>query len=128
MAGGSAPLRKGSPVSVRHQLAVLSLAVLAGCAVGPDFKHPTAAVPPTWRVSDDPRLATAVAAESLWWKAFNDPTLDHLIELGRKQNLPLQISGLRIVEARAQLGIAFGQLFPQIQAAFGSALANRLSA
>ncbi|HVX96347.1 MAG TPA: efflux transporter outer membrane subunit [Polyangia bacterium] len=110
-----------------HQLAVLSLAVLAGCAVGPDFKPPAAAVPPTWRVSDDPRLATAVAAESQWWKSFNDPALDNLIELGRKQNLPLQIAGLRIVESRAQLAIAFGQLFPQIQALFGSALANRLS-
>ena len=46
---------------------------------------------------------------------FNDPTLDRLVELAYQQNLPLQIAGLRIVEARAQLGVATGQQYPQIR-------------
>ena len=40
------------------------------------------------------------------------PALDRLVELAYRQNLPLQIAGLRIVEARAQLAIATGQQYP----------------
>src|SRR4051812_17463544 len=96
---------------------VFCLALLAqsACAVGPDFKRPEAEVGQRW-LATDPRLATETAADSLWWKAFNDPALDRLIDLAFRQNLPLQIAGLRIVEARAQFGVATGRQFPQTQA------------
>lgn len=99
----------------------LALSLLAGCAVGPDFTKPEAAVAPSWSAKEDPRVATQTAADSLWWKAFNDPVLDRLIDLSYQQNLPLQIAGLRILEARAQLGIATGQQYPQLQIARASA-------
>jgi NodT family efflux transporter outer membrane factor (OMF) lipoprotein len=105
-------------------LAGASLA--GGCAVGPDFTRPTATVAQTWRATD-PRVAAQAAADSQWWKAFSDPTLDRLVELAYRQNLSLQIAGLRIVEARARLGIATGQYFPQTQVAFGTATAEGLS-
>ncbi|MDX2499307.1 MAG: TolC family protein, partial [Deltaproteobacteria bacterium] len=50
-----------------------------------------------------------------WWHLFEDPVLDHLIELAREQNLDLRIAGLRILESRAQLGIAGSSLYPQLQ-------------
>jgi NodT family efflux transporter outer membrane factor (OMF) lipoprotein len=53
--------------------------------------------------------------------------LNALIDTAYNQNLPLQIAGLRIFEARAQLGIATGLQYPQTQLAGGSATANRLS-
>src|SRR4029079_7714935 len=85
--------------------AVASLAVLlvavAGCAVGPNFATPQATVAGKWRAGDA-RVSTQAAADSLWWKAFHDAARDRLIELAHRQNLPLQIAGLRIVEARAQ--------------------------
>jgi NodT family efflux transporter outer membrane factor (OMF) lipoprotein len=96
--------------------ATIALALtFAGCAVGPDFKRPEATVPSGWRNTNDPRLATQAAADSLWWKSFNDPALDRLVELAYRQNLPLQIAGLRIMEARAQFGVATGLQFPQTQ-------------
>jgi NodT family efflux transporter outer membrane factor (OMF) lipoprotein len=103
------------------------LLALAGCAVGPSFTTPQAPLAQSWRPQSDPRIATQTAADSLWWKAFNDATLDHLVDLAMQQNLPLQVAGLRIVEARAQLGIATGLQFPQSQAIVGTASANRLS-
>jgi len=99
---------------------------LVGCAVGPDFARPQATVAQSWRTSD-PQLAAQAATDSLWWRSFNDATLDHLVDLAYQQNLPLQIAGLRIVESRAQLGVATGRQFPQVQAAFGSATAQGLS-
>jgi NodT family efflux transporter outer membrane factor (OMF) lipoprotein len=100
---------------------------LGGCAVGPDFKRPEAAIPQRWSATGDPRIATQTATDSQWWKGFNDSSLDRLVELAYGQNLPLQIAGLRIVEARAQLGIATGNQFPQVQEVFGSATAVHLS-
>jgi NodT family efflux transporter outer membrane factor (OMF) lipoprotein len=94
---------------------------LAGCAVGPDFTKPTASVPQAWQGTSDARLATQPEADTQWWKSLADPTLDRLIALAYQQNLPLQIAGLRIVEARAQLGIATGRQFPQFQVVSGIA-------
>ena len=51
---------------------------------------------------------------------FNDPVLDKLVELSYQQNLPLQVAGLRIFEARARLGIAIGQQYPQEQQVNGA--------
>ncbi|HKU42125.1 MAG TPA: efflux transporter outer membrane subunit [Polyangiales bacterium] len=89
--------------------------IFAGCAVGPDYKRPDVKVPESWSASKDPRIATQTEAEVAWWKGFNDPILDKLIDLAYRQNLTLQIGGLRIAEARAQLGIATGQQYPQVQ-------------
>jgi NodT family efflux transporter outer membrane factor (OMF) lipoprotein len=99
---------------------------LVGCAVGPDFKTPEAPINPNWAPKGDPRIATDTAADALWWRAFNDPVLDRLIDLAYRQNLPLQVAGLRIVEARAQFGFATGSQLPQLNA-FGSAAAVGLT-
>jgi NodT family efflux transporter outer membrane factor (OMF) lipoprotein len=104
------------------------LLALAGCAmVGPDFKKPDVAVGDNWHESGDPRIAAQTSADNNWWKGFNDPVLDRLIDLAWGQNLPLQIAGLRIFEARAQLGIATGQQWPQTQELNGSATAVGIS-
>jgi NodT family efflux transporter outer membrane factor (OMF) lipoprotein len=81
----------------------------------------------SWRAAASAQIATQTATDSLWWKGFNDPTLDRLIELAYRQNLPLQVAGLRIVEARARLGVATGMQFPQVQAVVGQVTAVGLS-
>jgi NodT family efflux transporter outer membrane factor (OMF) lipoprotein len=53
-----------------------------------------------------------------WWSVFNDPTLDALIQNAYQQNLTLRVAGARILEARALLGIARGEIFPQTQNVF----------
>ena len=93
---------------------------LAGCAVGPTFATPQTPVLEKWSGASDPRITTQNTADSLWWKAFNDPALDRLVDLAHRQNLPLQVAGLRIVEARAQFGVATGRQFPQTQELFAS--------
>jgi NodT family efflux transporter outer membrane factor (OMF) lipoprotein len=50
-----------------------------------------------------------------WWRLFDDPALNHLIEEAREANPSLRIAGLRILESRAQLGIARSNLYPQNQ-------------
>jgi NodT family efflux transporter outer membrane factor (OMF) lipoprotein len=62
-----------------------------------------------------------------WWTVFNDPILDTLIRTAYQQNLTLREAGARILEARALLGIARGDLFPQEQFAFGEYSRIKLS-
>ncbi|WP_223642946.1 efflux transporter outer membrane subunit [Corallococcus sp. EGB] len=99
------------------------LTVLSGCTVGPRFTRPEAPIAKEWSTQGDPRLSTQDAVNTEWWKSFGDPSLDRLVELAYRQNLPLQIAGLRIVEARAQLGILTGRQFPQVQVATASVAA-----
>ena len=102
--------------------------VIGGCAmVGPDYVKPKTQEPQEWLESGDPKIESQDADFSKWWAVFNDPVLNELIQAAYQQNLPLQIAGLRIYEARAQLGIAFGFQYPQTQQGLGSATANQIS-
>jgi NodT family efflux transporter outer membrane factor (OMF) lipoprotein len=100
---------------------------LAGCTVGPRFERPETMLNDNWSEKNAPQLATQATADSAWWRAFNDPTLDRLIQLAYQQNLSLQITGLRIMEARALLGIAVGWQYPQLQVISGAATGVGLS-
>src|SRR5215472_425910 len=93
---------------------------LTGCAVGPHYVRPTLKVNDHWSTTASPQISTQLAADSAWWKAFNDPALERLIQLAYSQNLSLQVAGLRIMEARAELGIATGDRYPQLQQASAS--------
>jgi len=106
-------------------LCVCSLAV--GCTtVGPNFKKPAVVEMQDWTV-DNPVIDRNSIDLRKWWTVFNDPLLDLLIEESFRQNLSLQVAGLRILQARAQLGIAEGRLYPQVQQANGSISTNRIS-
>jgi NodT family efflux transporter outer membrane factor (OMF) lipoprotein len=85
-----------------------------------------ASVSETWIDANDPRLQNLRNDNVRWWMAFNDPTLDQLMVAASQQNLSLRVAGARILEARAQRGIANGNLFPQQQGAFGLYSRNAL--
>ena len=110
-------------------LAVAASLALGGCAVvGPNFSRPEAPVAEQWSAAGDTKGAAQEPADYReWWKVLGDPTLDRLIDLAYAQNLPLQVAGLRVLEARAQLGVAIGNLYPQLQQVGGSAFYNQLS-
>jgi NodT family efflux transporter outer membrane factor (OMF) lipoprotein len=121
------PMISPEPWATTGVVALLSAVLLfSGCTVGPDFVRPEAKMNENWNEKGDARVRQT-AVDQQWWKAFHDPTLDQLIQLAYQQNLPLQITGLRIMEARAQLGIAIGRQYPQLQEAFGSAIGVGLS-
>ena len=66
-------------------VAYFGLLLLCACAVGPDFKRPEITVAGSWHATD-PRLTTQTAADSLWWKSFNDPGA----EQPRRARLPAE--------------------------------------
>jgi NodT family efflux transporter outer membrane factor (OMF) lipoprotein len=101
--------------------------LVSGCTVGPDFIRPDVEMEAEWMEKGDPRFKTGTEDITDWWTVFNDPVLNKLIETSYLQNLDLQIAALRILEARAQLGIAVGFQYPQTQDMKGGASANQIS-
>ena len=76
---------------------------------------------PNWLEAGDYKQVSTKAEDYRdWWQAFNDPALNQLIDTAYRENLTLRIAGVRVLAARAQLGVAIGQLYPQTQQATGS--------
>jgi NodT family efflux transporter outer membrane factor (OMF) lipoprotein len=108
--------------------ALVLIPLFTGCLkVGPDFVLPESPVAASWLDSGDERLQNTSFQGRDWWRVFHDPVLDGLIDRAYKENLTLRIAGLRGLEARAQLGVSIGLLFPQTQEAFGSLQQTRSS-
>ena len=98
---------------------VLALAVLAaataGCVVGPDYHPPAADVPAHWSAA--PEHSASASSDPLpWWKAFNDPVLDALIDRALHANLDLQGAEARLRAVRASRGIAAAARWPSVDA------------
>ena len=106
-------------------LALAGMFLVAGCkTVGPDFEKPEAPVADTWLNADDERVDTSASTYQDWWEVFEDPALSGLIDTAYQQNLSLQVAGLRVMEARARLGIATGLKYPQAQSVGGAYIYN----
>ena len=100
----------------RRRMLAAALAVpIAGCTVGPDFTRPAAPVADQWLEAGGPSVLTDHQEYEAWWTVFHDPTLDRLIDVAYKQNLTLMSAGARVLEARATLGVAIGEVYPQTQ-------------
>jgi NodT family efflux transporter outer membrane factor (OMF) lipoprotein len=99
-----------------------------GFEVGPNYSGPPAPAASTWIDYADPRVCADPVDLSAWWHLFGDPRLDELEAAAVAQNLTLQAAGQRIIQARAQRGIAVGFLFPQVQQATGDYTNNKQSA
>ncbi|MEN9543301.1 MAG: hypothetical protein RLZZ598_134 [Pseudomonadota bacterium] len=92
---------------------LLLAGLVAGCALGPDYRRPVVATPERYR------YASAEARElsnSAWWAQFGDPVLEALIEEGLANNLDLRIAAAQVEQFAGALGSARAQLFPQIGA------------
>ena len=91
---------------------LLSLLTLTACSVGPDWLAPVADyVPSSWisapttvqqlqQPATEPTLEVFADPQPGWWKSFNDPELDSLIDRAYAGNPDVQVAVLRIQEAR----------------------------
>jgi outer membrane protein, multidrug efflux system len=110
---------------MRNCLALLCTAlVLSGCTMGPNYRRPTVAAPPTYRgLAPDgtAQTGTATLGDQKWWDIFQDEQLRTLIRTAFQQNYDLRIAASRILEAKAQLGIIRADQFPTASAGAGIA-------
>ena len=93
---------------------LIAIAVLlAGCAVGPNYKRPTVNVPTDYRdsVTSETAAASSIGNEK-WWDVYQDPVLTQLIHTALQQNYDVRIAATRVLEAQDQLGIVRANQFP----------------
>jgi NodT family efflux transporter outer membrane factor (OMF) lipoprotein len=114
-------IQRTSPVLLSLFLTA-SLFLAGGCTMlGPDFQTPEVNTAQSWIEQDNELFQQPSKEDSIaWWKQFNDPVLDRLVETAYTQNLSLQTAALRIVEARTRLAVVTGNLYPQSQSGSGS--------
>jgi multidrug efflux system outer membrane protein len=62
------------------------------------------------------RPPSAADAALTWWKAFDDATIDQLVDLAQQRNLDLRVAEARVREVRAQRRSALANLGPQVDA------------
>jgi multidrug efflux system outer membrane protein len=94
--------------------ALLVAAGIAGCAaVGPNYKRPDITPAPQFRFQISTDEATSIA-DLPWWQIFNDKTLQDLIAEALKSNYDLQAAVARIDQARALVGNAQADFYPQV--------------
>src|SRR5437762_4570392 len=110
----SKPLKKLTELMA----AMMSLSLVAGCRVGPNYHRPVVQPPTAFRdLSENPQAQAQAAsyADLPWWQVFQDRQLQELIRTTLKQNYDLQLATERINAARAQVAISRSRLFPQVQ-------------
>ncbi|MFG1416247.1 efflux transporter outer membrane subunit [Xanthobacter sp. V0B-10] len=88
-------------------------ALLAACAVGPDYATPAFDLPARWGDQQPRGKEPAPPALAHWWERLKDPTLNALIDTAVAGNLDVASAKAKIREARATYREQVGGLFPQ---------------
>lgn len=94
-------------------LVALAAVVLAGCAVGPNYRRPALDVPEETRGEAGPPEPDSLA-DLPWWEVFGDPVLQDLIREALASNHDLRAAVARVEQARQLVGVARADLLPQI--------------
>lgn len=93
----------------------LLLSQLAGCTVGPDYQLPESVLNAPLAGGVNPELPARAPAPSLeaWWKGFDDPVLNAIVQRALEQNLDMAVALARVEQARAAAGLAGAERLPQ---------------
>src|SRR5713101_6430066 len=84
----------------RINLPLLVMVLLtSGCAVGPHYKSPQPAA--VKYHAADTNLVTEEPFDARWWKQFEDPVLDSLVDRTLASNNGIRIARARLAESRA---------------------------
>ncbi|WP_394787811.1 efflux transporter outer membrane subunit [Rhodoferax sp.] len=87
----------------RFQPTLLCALLLAGCAsMQTPYTAPATTVPPQWQYGS----ASSAVATDPWWKSFNDPVLDQLIDQALLRNNNLAAATIKVRQAQLQAGLA----------------------
>jgi len=97
----------------------VALVLLAGCKVGPDYHVPKVDAPRRWTSNLAGGETNGLPDIETWWKNFGDNDLNSLVATAVQSNLTLRVAEARVREARAQIGLIAGALWPSIGSSAG---------
>ncbi len=105
-------MRRADVRRLAPALPALALALLAGCAVGPDYRRPQVDMTPRFR--DQAVAEAASLADQPWWQVFGDPVLKDLVAQALEHNFDVRVAAQRVEEYRARAGIEHSGYYPAI--------------
>ena len=95
----------------------VSLAAMAGCSVGPNYKRPAVPTPPAFRGPDEAQVKSEQQnslGDEKWAEVYQEPELQELIRKALINNFDVRIAAERILEQQAQVRIARSAQFPTL--------------
>jgi NodT family efflux transporter outer membrane factor (OMF) lipoprotein len=109
----------------------LSLLVLSGCSVGPDFVRPKASSADHYNQGHDPAETVAVEGQSQhfeqgigpvanWWNLFDSKQLDAVVAEGLANNPSIEAAQASLRQSNDNLQAGYGIFYPQINAGLGA--------
>ncbi len=109
------PARRSDLARLAGPLTLL-VALLSGCAAGPDYVKPKLDLPAAWTVAAPWRGSRPddAAPKGAWWQRFGDPALDALMAQALASNPTLELAGARLAQSRAALSATSASLLPQV--------------
>jgi len=123
----SAPSSLHRPAGVRLCGALLSAALLAACAVGPNYTRPRAPDVTHYTQNGDPaetvpahgaaqRFAPGARADADWWRAFGSERLDSVVSEALRANPGLTAAQASLRQSEDNLRSGYGIFYPQAEA------------
>ena len=103
---------KWSVKNLVSALAGWGVLLLAGCAIGPNYKQPDAHAPEAFR--GETSTQTNSLGDLPWWQLYQDTNLQALIRTALTNNYDLRVAIARVEESRALLAQARSQFYPQV--------------
>src|SRR5271157_2789712 len=111
-------------------LAPFFAVLLAGCAVGPDFRIPDEAIPQSYTSASLPsktasapvtggsaqELIFAEDVSAQWWTLFESPELDRLVKRGLEGSPSLSAANAALRKVAETLSAVRGGLYPAFDA------------
>ena len=104
----------------RLALPLLSVLLLSGCTLGPDFKTPAPPAVSGYAAKDDAappsgqHLALGKKIEGNWWAAFQSAPLNAVIGQALSGNQTVEAAKERMAQAEQDMNAAEGALLPQV--------------
>lgn len=115
---------------LRLSACAMAIALLAGCAVGPDYRSPTQdalqTIPAQWGKAGTNNV-TGQLNLSRWWDNFHDPILNKLIDDAVAGNLDVANAKAKIREARASYEQSTGRFAPSLTVSAGASRSSSAS-
>lgn len=99
---------------------------LAGCTVGPDYHRPEApsVTSLTRQPADTMRTAAPDEIPRDWWKAYESPRINALVELALSRNPSVEAGVANLRAAQEIVNAQRGLFYPSVQAGYSAARQN----
>ena len=109
------PLISSMLLSPKNICAALALALLAGCAAGPDYQRTPVAAPAAFKEAGNWKSAQPQQVDGQpWWALYGDATLDALMLQANQANQSLALAQAQYRQARAIADSARSGVFPSV--------------